>query len=466
MHPTPPRRLSGALLAATGCCLLALPGASAQGSPAPPPPAKINCMPGVHVIVARASEEAPGPGFLRKVAEDVVSKIPGSDFVSVDYPAKLSDYKASQKAGLVAMSALINDYTAACPDGKVVLMGYSQGAHIAADIVCGASEETFDQASAISDDKSSKIAAVVMMGDPSRNATAPFNQGNATKDGVFPRKNIAGCGAMASRMVSYCSAGDMFCDSGNDLGIHLTYADTQGTAATQHHPRLVRRRPLDRQHRAPLLLPLHHHPRQAPLQLAHLCQALLQLLVLRNRALHRALALVPLDRLPLPRRPVGHPRLVLLQPLAHLSQELLLPPARLHRGQPLPAQQLLDPHPDPLPPVPRRLARVPPRLLHQLARLLRRPGELLPLPPPPRLLQPRHQPPVVARHLPGRPRVLATPPGRLFLPATAYHKRQPQALGTRYHQMRTPNSCDDSSRPFFLQSILSLAQPRLQSYSV
>ncbi|KAL8411651.1 hypothetical protein RB596_001068 [Gaeumannomyces avenae] len=190
-------------------------------------------MSGVHVIVARASEELPGPGIMGKVAEDVVSKIPGSDFVAVDYPAKLSDYKASQKAGVVAMSALISDYTAACPEGKLVLMGYSQGAHVVADIVCGASEDTFDRASAISDDKSSKIAAVVMMGDPSRNATAPFNQGNATKDGVFPRKDLAGCGATASRMVSYCSAGDMFCDSGNDLNVHVGYVNTQGAAATK-----------------------------------------------------------------------------------------------------------------------------------------------------------------------------------------------------------------------------------------
>lgn len=30
----------------------------------------------------------------------------------------------------------------------------------------------------------SSVAAVVLMGDPSRNVTAPFNKGNATKDGV------------------------------------------------------------------------------------------------------------------------------------------------------------------------------------------------------------------------------------------------------------------------------------------
>lgn len=156
MHPLTPRRVSGALLAAAGCCLLALPAASAQQSSPPAPPAMVNCTSGVHVIVARASEEPAGPGFLRKVAEDVVSKIPGSDFVAVDYPAKLSDYKASQKAGIVAMSSLINNYTAACPNAKIVLMGYSQGAHVSADIVCGASEPTFDTSPALAADKASK----------------------------------------------------------------------------------------------------------------------------------------------------------------------------------------------------------------------------------------------------------------------------------------------------------------------
>ncbi|KLU82147.1 hypothetical protein MAPG_01224 [Magnaporthiopsis poae ATCC 64411] len=233
MHPPLPRRLSGALLAAAGCCLLVLPTASAQQSPPPARPANTTCVSGVHMIVARASEEPPGPGFLGKLANDLVSKIPGSDFVAVDYPAKLSDYKASQKAGLVAMTNLINDYTAACPNSKIVLMGYSQGAHISADVVCGASETTFDNTSALPEDKASKIAAVVMMGDPSRNASAPFNKGNATKDGVFPRANLAGCGALTSRMVSFCSAGDMFCDNGPDLEVHLTYVDTQGQAAAQ-----------------------------------------------------------------------------------------------------------------------------------------------------------------------------------------------------------------------------------------
>ncbi|EJT78501.1 hypothetical protein GGTG_03601 [Gaeumannomyces tritici R3-111a-1] len=331
-------------------------------------------MSGVHVIVARASEEQPGPGILGKVAEDVVSKIPGSDFVAVDYPAKLSNYKASQKAGVVAMSALINDYTAACPDGKLVLMGYSQGAHVVADIVCGASEDVFDRASAISDDKSSKIAAVVMMGDPSRNATAPFNRGNATKDGVFPRKDLAGCGPAASRMVSYCSAGDKFCDSGNDLNVHVGYVDTQGAAATKHHPRHLppRRarhlhRQLHRQHQAPLLQLV--HLRQVLLVLDHHRQAV----HLRREALPEALLL----------RVVPH---LLLQRLAH----------------PLPLPEAL-------------LPLVPPRLLQQLARLLRRrSGELLL----PALHRPRGQS--------GHP-LLLEPPRHLRL-----LRRQPQ-VPRRHH---------------------------------
>lgn len=49
----------------------------------------------------------------------------------------------------------------------------------------------------------------------------------------FPRQNNAGCDPVAHRMVSYCNAGDFFCDSGGNLTVHLEYVQTNGAEAVQ-----------------------------------------------------------------------------------------------------------------------------------------------------------------------------------------------------------------------------------------
>jgi acetylxylan esterase len=81
---------------------------------------------GVGMIVARASTEAPGTGIIGSVANDVQKQIPGSTITSVDYPATLTNYQSSEGQGVAAMTALVQNFTAACPGAKMVLMGYSQ----------------------------------------------------------------------------------------------------------------------------------------------------------------------------------------------------------------------------------------------------------------------------------------------------------------------------------------------------
>ncbi len=89
--------------------------------------AQTNCTTtGVHMIIARASTEQPGTGIIGTVATQVQQQIPGSDVVAVDYPATLENYVTSESQGVVAMTKLIMDYASACPNSKIVLMGYSQ----------------------------------------------------------------------------------------------------------------------------------------------------------------------------------------------------------------------------------------------------------------------------------------------------------------------------------------------------
>ncbi|GJD03152.1 cutinase [Colletotrichum higginsianum] len=191
------------------------------------------CATGVHMIVARASTERPGTGVIGGVASSIQAQIPGSDIEAVDYPAELNPYPPSQQAGVTAMTKLVQNYAAACPQTKMVLLGYSQGAHVTADVLCGASEDGFTTTQPQGADVTDKIAAVVLMGDPSHVNGQPFNQGTSQKDGMFPRQNTAGCDAVASKMVSFCNTGDPFCDRGRNVQVHLRYVQSDGDKATQ-----------------------------------------------------------------------------------------------------------------------------------------------------------------------------------------------------------------------------------------
>lgn len=95
------------------------------------------------MIIARASTEAPGEGIIGAVATTVKAMVPGSDSEAVVYPATLTDYVASEQSGVAAMQVLIQDYATRCPDSKMALMGYSQGAQVAGDIMCGTNETGF-----------------------------------------------------------------------------------------------------------------------------------------------------------------------------------------------------------------------------------------------------------------------------------------------------------------------------------
>ncbi|PQE31327.1 hypothetical protein CJF32_00001907 [Rutstroemia sp. NJR-2017a WRK4] len=187
---------------------------------------------GVHMIIARASTEAPGEGIIGAVATMVKQAIPGSDSEAVDYPATLTQYQASEQSGVAAMTKLVQEYTARCPDSKIAVMGYSQGAQVAADMMCGVSEKGFSNATqALSAADSKNVVAMVLMGDPSHVSGQSFDAGTAKKTGLFPRQNLAAC--PAAQTVSFCDDNDEFCDSGNSLQVHLSYVTKYGTQAAK-----------------------------------------------------------------------------------------------------------------------------------------------------------------------------------------------------------------------------------------
>jgi acetylxylan esterase len=164
--------------------LLLLLAASASAFPAKAVNKRhITCAP-VHLIVARASGEAPGEGIIGAVSQDVQARVAGSDAESVDYPATLANYQASEAEGVTEMTRLVTEYAAACPDSEIVLMGYSQGGQVTMDVLCGTSSVGFPATEPLSADIASQISAVVVMGEPTFVPGEPYTVGDAAGGSV------------------------------------------------------------------------------------------------------------------------------------------------------------------------------------------------------------------------------------------------------------------------------------------
>lgn len=95
-----------------------------------------NCPP-VQIITARGSTEPSGEGAMETVAAAIADANEGAGRAAVDYPAQLSPYDESSSEGTAAVTKQLTDFVGQCPDSKVVLLGYSQGAHIICDSLCG-----------------------------------------------------------------------------------------------------------------------------------------------------------------------------------------------------------------------------------------------------------------------------------------------------------------------------------------
>jgi cutinase len=88
--------------------------------------------PNIEVVFARGTFEAPGVGATGQAFVDALNaRLPGNtvDVYAVNYPASLDFGQAAD--GIVDASNKIETVAASCPNTKIVLGGYSQGAAVA-----------------------------------------------------------------------------------------------------------------------------------------------------------------------------------------------------------------------------------------------------------------------------------------------------------------------------------------------
>ncbi|KAK7705449.1 hypothetical protein SLS57_010103, partial [Botryosphaeria dothidea] len=158
---------------------------STVGSTSPVGP-RAACASGLHIIAARASGEAAGPGMIGAVAQDIIARVPGSDLESVVYPASINnvqDYANSEHQGTLALTQLIQTYLAACPSAKIALLGYSQGAEVVGDVLCGTSSDISPKTAPLATQYGNAVVAAISMGSPAHVANQPYNKGTSTRNG-------------------------------------------------------------------------------------------------------------------------------------------------------------------------------------------------------------------------------------------------------------------------------------------
>jgi cutinase len=121
----------------------------------------------IEVVFARGTGEAPGPGAIGGPFIDSLRKKVGARSVgayAVNYPASTDFTKAADGAN--DASAHVQQTVANCPDTKIVLGGFSQGAAVI-DLITAVSVPMYGFTAPMPPQVADHVAAVAVFGNPS-----------------------------------------------------------------------------------------------------------------------------------------------------------------------------------------------------------------------------------------------------------------------------------------------------------
>ena len=186
-------------------CLVA--GLAAAALALPVPTVAAAPCPDVVIVFARGTTEPPGAGGIGQAFVDSVRAQLGDRSVgvyAVDYPAS-RDFDTSTPAGARDASAHIEAMAAGCPNTRLVLGGYSQGAGVIDLSTTAMPPQIADH-----------VAAAALFGAP-RSAFA---------DTLSPGPLPAIGPRYAEKTIDLCVANDPICSDGWDWGAHSAYIAT------------------------------------------------------------------------------------------------------------------------------------------------------------------------------------------------------------------------------------------------
>jgi cutinase len=170
--------------------------------------------PDAEVVFARGTGEPVGPGGPGQAFTDsLTAQLPGKsvNLYPVNYPAT-NNYVDSARAGAADAVAHVQATAANCPNTKIVLGGYSQGA--------GVMDMTSQQ---LSPPVTNHVAAVALFGNPQSSYAKQLS------DNQIPAINPS----YQPRTIDICLPDDEICAEGGNIIAHLGYVpDATNQAAT------------------------------------------------------------------------------------------------------------------------------------------------------------------------------------------------------------------------------------------
>jgi cutinase len=176
--------------------------ASAQADPCP----------AVQVVFARGTGEPDGIGRVGQAFVDSLRPLVKGKSVAVyavNYPATRDFLRAVDGAN--DASLFVQNTAATCPDTKIVLGGYSQGAAVV-DIITVAGQPTLGFTQPMLADVADHVAAVAVFGNPSiRLLGGPLTA-------LSP--------LYGSKTIDLCNGADPVCFDGNDVAAHSLYVES------------------------------------------------------------------------------------------------------------------------------------------------------------------------------------------------------------------------------------------------
>jgi cutinase-like protein len=199
MQAVTARPISGLLGAAVVAAWATLTAASSLPSATAAPCSDVD------VVFARGTTEPPGVGGVGQSFVDSLRSRVGRRTVSVypvNYPAT-NDFRSSIAAGAYDMSAHVQSMAANCPNTRMVLGGYSQGAAVV-DV------STTQMPPGVAN----HVAAVAVFGNPS--ASGSFVR---TTAGALPTIGPL----YRSKTIDMCMPGDPICTRGVSMAPHGQY---------------------------------------------------------------------------------------------------------------------------------------------------------------------------------------------------------------------------------------------------
>jgi cutinase len=204
-------RALGAVVA-TVCALLSAPVNIPSASAAP--------CPDVEVVFARGTTEPPGIGGVGQAFVDSLRSQVGGRSVgvyAVNYPASTDFPRAGE--GIADASAHVRDIAANCPNTRMVLGGFSQGAAVIGFVTANAIPAGFTAPMGITGpmppDVADHVAAVALFGKPSNRFMAAIDEPPIAIGPLY-----------AAKTIDLCVPNDSICSDNGDMRAHGLYVQS------------------------------------------------------------------------------------------------------------------------------------------------------------------------------------------------------------------------------------------------